>query len=186
MLATYSALLGKHPLATKSATSGLLAVVGDVVARVISGRAQSGTSLQAFAIYGVAVSGPLPHYFYALLEKLVPPTAPFVTLKRLLLDRLGFAPVMTALFFVVTKRLQGESAENVRAFLRKALWPAIVKNWQWWTPAMIINLRYVPLQYRALFASCVAFLWNIYLATLSAKPAPSATVTDSEKARTRA
>jgi hypothetical protein len=33
-----------------------------------------------------------------------------------------------------------------------------------WTPAQIINFKYVPLNFRVLFASAVALGWNAYLA----------------------
>lgn len=183
LLAAYSAALSKHPLRTKATTSAVLAVAGELAARRITGRAPSSRSSWAFAVYGLAISGPLPHYFYAALDRLVParpgkPGSAFVTVVRLLLDRLAFAPVMTTLFFVTTKLLQGESWESVRRFLKAALVPAIKKNWLWWTPAMIVNLNYVPIKFRVLVGSLVAFFWNIYLAVLSSKKRDAAPSSD--------
>ena len=138
ILAAYSALLGRKPLATKSVTSAVLAVAGDLVVKHLTKATPNARSTFAFLVYGAAVSGPVPHYFYNLLDKLVPPSAPNAMLKRLAIDRLAFAPLMTALFFATTRLLQGESVKSLAAFLRKALVPAVQKNWLWWTPAMCV------------------------------------------------
>jgi hypothetical protein len=39
-----------------------------------------------------------------------------------------------------------------------------VANWRIWTLPQMVNILYVPAQYRVLFANCVALIWNMYLA----------------------
>lgn len=51
-------------------------------------------------------TGPLSHFFYLFMEHWVPPEAPWAGLKRLLLDRLLFAPAFLLLFFLVMSFLE--------------------------------------------------------------------------------
>ena len=46
-------------------------------------------------------------------------------------------------------------------------WGLLVANWRIWTVPQMVNILYVAPQYRVLFANCVAFVWNIYLARAS-------------------
>lgn len=51
-------------------------------------------------------TGPLSHYFYLLMERWIPPEVPLAAVKRLLLERLLFAPAFLCLFFVVMNFLE--------------------------------------------------------------------------------
>lgn len=51
-------------------------------------------------------TGPLSHFFYLFMEHWVPPDVPWAGVKRLLLDRLLFAPAFLLLFFVVMSFLE--------------------------------------------------------------------------------
>lgn len=58
------------------------------------------------------------------------------------------------------------SADVPRA-LRSRTWPTLLAHWKIWTLPQIINVNFVPVQFRVLFANFVAFFWNIYLALLT-------------------
>lgn len=51
-------------------------------------------------------TGPLSHFFYLFMEHWIPPEVPWAGLKRLLLDRLLFAPAFLLLFFLVMSFLE--------------------------------------------------------------------------------
>ena len=96
----------------------------------------------------------------------MPAGSSLALLKQLAADRLLFAPVMTFMFFFVTQLVKvGAAAVGgawvgcrslaalccttqtgdlgaTLAFVRKVYPGALVKNYQFWTPAMIVNLRY--------------------------------------------
>ncbi|KPP64768.1 peroxisomal membrane protein 2-like [Scleropages formosus] len=114
----------------------------------------------------VCVTGPISHYFYQLLELLVPSSAPCCMVKRLLLDRLVFAPAFLLLFFVVMNILEGNKWPALQAKLRVSYWPALIMNWKVWTPFQFININFVPVQFRVLFANLVALFWYAYLASV--------------------
>lgn len=60
--------------------------------------------------YSFVVTGPLAHYFYKMLDKLVPPTAYGAALKRLLVDRFTFAPLVLLLSLYILSRLEVSDA----------------------------------------------------------------------------
>jgi len=59
-----------------------------------------------FDVFRFFITGPLSHYFYHLLEVLLPTTVPYCLIKRLLLERLVFAPAFLLLFYVVMNALE--------------------------------------------------------------------------------
>lgn len=52
------------------------------------------------------LTGPLSHYFYQLMEVWMPTTDPYCIVKRLLLDRLVFAPGFLFIFYLVMNILE--------------------------------------------------------------------------------
>ncbi|KAG3278550.1 peroxisomal membrane protein 2 isoform X2 [Ictidomys tridecemlineatus] len=112
------------------------------------------------------ITGPLSHYFYLLMDHWIPPGAPWAGIRRLLLDRLVFAPAFLLLFFLVMNLLEGKDAETLATKMRSGFWPALRMNWRVWTPLQFVNINYVPLQFRVLFANLAALVWYIYLASL--------------------
>lgn len=173
-LAQYLRLLRLYPVLTKAATSGILSALGNFLAQMIekrrkkengSGKLDVSGPLR-YAIYGFFFTGPLSHYFYLFLERWVPPEVPLAGVLKLLLDRVLFAPAFLLLFFVIMNFLEGRDAAALAARVRSGFWPALQMNWRVWTPVQFINVNYVPLQFRVLFANVVALFWYAYLASL--------------------
>ena len=52
------------------------------------------------------ITGPVSHYFYQLMEVWMPTTDPYCIVKRLLLDRLFFAPGFLLIFYFVMNILE--------------------------------------------------------------------------------
>uniref|UniRef100_G1PUU1 Peroxisomal membrane protein 2 n=1 Tax=Myotis lucifugus TaxID=59463 RepID=G1PUU1_MYOLU len=156
-----------------SVHSGILSAFGNVLAQMIKQRKKENCSQKLdvggplrYAIYGFFFTGPLSHFFYLFMEHWIPPEVPWAGLKRLLLDRLLFAPAFLLLFFLVMSFLEGGDAAAGAAKVRSAFWPALQMNWRVWTPVQFINVNYVPIQFRVLFANLVALFWYAYLASL--------------------
>ncbi|KAI5091324.1 peroxisomal membrane protein 2, partial [Silurus meridionalis] len=176
LLQQYLHLLKKYPVITKSVTSAVLSALGNLLSQALEAKkklkeGQSGKEVDVngpvrFAVYGLVFTGPLSHYFYQLLELMFPASAPFSTLKRLLLERLIFAPAFLLLFFVVMNSLEGKTNADLQAKLKARYWPALKMNWKVWTPFQFININYVPVQFRVLFANLIALFWNAYLTSV--------------------
>jgi len=153
--------------------SGILSALGNFLAQLIVKKREKENSQKLdvigplrYAIYGFFFTGPLSHFFYVFMEHWIPSEVPLAGLKRLLLDRLLFAPAFLLLFFLIMNFLEGRDAAAVTVQIRRSFWPALRMNWQVWTPAQFVNINYVPLQFRVLFANLVSLFWYVYLASL--------------------
>ncbi|XP_040272658.1 peroxisomal membrane protein 2 [Bufo bufo] len=171
LLRTYLQLLHSRPILTKAVTSAILSALGNLLSQSIERRHQSkskNVDLVAplrFAAYGLFFTGPLSHYFYMFLEHWIPSSLPLAGLRRLLLDRLIIAPGFLLLFFIVMNFLEGKNLKSLNRTLNDSYWSALKMNWKVWTPFQFINVNYVPVQFRVLFANVVAFFWYTYLAS---------------------
>ncbi|KAF7467819.1 peroxisomal membrane protein 2 isoform X1 [Marmota monax] len=172
-LTQYLLLLRLYPVLTKAASSGALLALGNVLAQMIEKKRKKEDSQNLdvsgplrYAVYGFFITGPLSHYFYLLMDHWIPPGAPWAGIRRLLLDRLVFAPAFLLLFFLVMNLLEGKDAETLATKMRSGFWPALRMNWRVWTPLQFVNINYVPLQFRVLFANLAALVWYVYLASL--------------------
>lgn len=58
------------------------------------------------AYFRLCITGPVSHYFYQLMEVWMPSTDPYCIIKRLLLDRLIFAPGFLLIFYFVMNILE--------------------------------------------------------------------------------
>ncbi|KAM7332066.1 hypothetical protein ACRRTK_008774 [Alexandromys fortis] len=171
-LAQYLLLLKLYPVFTKAVSSGILSALGNLLAQMIEKKQKKDSQsldvrgLLRYLVYGFFVTGPLSHYFYLFMEYWIPPEVPLAIVKRLLLDRLLFAPAFLLLFFLIVNLLEGKDASAFAAKMRSGFWPALQMNWRMWTPLQFININYVPLQFRVLFANIAALFWYAYLASL--------------------
>lgn len=59
-----------------------------------------------YICYRLFITGPVSHYFYQLMEFWIPTTDALCIVKRLLLDRLIFAPGFLLLFYFVMNILE--------------------------------------------------------------------------------
>ncbi|CAK6966564.1 peroxisomal membrane protein 2 [Scomber scombrus] len=116
LLQQYLLLLKKYPILTKSVTSGILSALGNLLSQIVEARKKvknggSASEIDAagaarYAIYGLLITGPVSHYFYQLMEVWMPSTDPYCLVKRLLLDRLFFAPGFLLIFYFVMNILE--------------------------------------------------------------------------------
>ncbi|KAJ6656568.1 hypothetical protein lerEdw1_003455 [Lerista edwardsae] len=174
LLLRYLILLRLYPVLTKAVSSAILSALGSLLSQVIEKSQRKrdpsrGLDLKGplrFAIYGLLFTGPLSHYFYLYLEKLVPSDVPLALVKRLLIDRLIVAPAFLVVFFFVMNALEGKNTSVFVKKMKSSYWAALKMNWKVWTPVQFINLTYVPMQFQVLFGNLVALFWFAYLASV--------------------
>nr|XP_046243320.1 peroxisomal membrane protein 2 [Scatophagus argus] len=176
LLQQYLVLLKKYPILTKSVTSGVLSALGNLLSQILEARkkAKNGGPVNAidtagatrYAIYGLFITGPVSHYFYQLMEVWMPSTDPYCIVKRLLLDRLFFAPGFLLLFYFVMNILEAKGWGDFEKKMKASYWTALKMNWKVWTPFQFININFVPVQFRVLFANMIALFWYAYLASV--------------------
>jgi len=163
-------------LPTKAITAALIIGSGDLTAQVLEKKKASAEGVEVpetdfarvlrWATFGFFVQAPWNHFFYQILDGVLPPTAePFsaVTFAKVAIDQFGQAPIFTALIFVFFAVLEGRGLQSAKKQIDEELFEVLLKNWAIFLPATIINLAFLPNQLRVLFLNAVFFFWTIFL-----------------------
>ena len=75
---------------------------------------------------------------------------------------------MTALFLVYLNVCRGNASIRKIYDILRSDWLKTVKvSWRIWPAAQIINFKYVPLEYQAIFGNLVALFYNVFLTMIS-------------------
>ncbi|XP_039141590.1 protein Mpv17-like isoform X1 [Dioscorea cayenensis subsp. rotundata] len=160
----YSMALDKHPVLTKSITSALLTLIGDLICQLMIEQASKLDLKRSliFTTLGFVLVGPTLHFWYLSLSNLVTTTGASGAFLRLLLDQFLFSPIFIGVFLSLVVILEGRPSQVVPKL--KQEWPSsVVANWQLWIPFQFLNFRFVPQQFQVLVANFVALAWNVIL-----------------------
>jgi len=118
---------------------------------------------------GICFSGPVLHYWYTSLDKIVVGTGRSVYIKKMLLDQGVFAPVVISCFMGIMNTIHGKSLQDTQTKIKNDLFYALKANWMLWPAAQLINFSLVPPNLRVLYTSIVSIFWNIFLSHLGHK-----------------
>uniref|UniRef100_A0A1B6D139 Peroxisomal membrane protein 2 n=1 Tax=Clastoptera arizonana TaxID=38151 RepID=A0A1B6D139_9HEMI len=93
-LEVYYNSLFNNPIRTKAICSLMIAVFGNLTSQYITGaKTLNQDSLISFGLFGFLFGGPLPHFFYEILERIIPFEANCPAVKQLFLERFLFTPL---------------------------------------------------------------------------------------------
>lgn len=193
----YGKALQRQPLITKMATASVLGGTGDVLAQKINSRhAQTPTSLDSkrslrFALYGLLVSGPFGHFWLKLLDStrliklgLGPAQNVKTSLKKMAVDQICMAPVMTAVFFCGMETIKSaldyrmpdsRTRGAIRRQIREKYGGTLIANYYVWPSVLTFAFLKVPLDYRVAFLSFFGLGWNAFLSLTFSKEKESIT-----------
>uniref|UniRef100_A0A667G054 Mitochondrial inner membrane protein Mpv17 n=1 Tax=Lynx canadensis TaxID=61383 RepID=A0A667G054_LYNCA len=163
----YQRALTVHPWKVQVLTAGSLMGLGDIISQQLVERRglrehQTGRTLTMVSV-GCGFVGPVVGGWYRVLDRLVPGTTKVDALKKMLLDQGGFAPCFLGCFLPLVGALNGLSAQDNWAKLRRDYPDALITNYYLWPAVQLANFYLVPLHYRLAVVQCVAVLWNSYL-----------------------
>jgi len=115
LFSSYRLLVKNYPVRTKAITSGIIAIIGDVLAGAMRAR-QTRTRCRidlkrvaTFSLYGLVITGPVLHLWYHLLECLTQGMGVrdvARTVVKLVIDRGLFGPPFVALTVSFIQLLQ--------------------------------------------------------------------------------
>ncbi|KRT84855.1 hypothetical protein AMK59_380 [Oryctes borbonicus] len=164
-LGFYFEQLFNHPLRTKAITSCIIATLGNLASQYLEGRKEiDHNSLYAYGVFGLFFGGTLPHYFYRLVERIVPEEARFAVIKKILLERLIYTPLFQAFALYTLARLEGKNHNAAVNQLIVLYIPMLLAVWKYLTIVQLINFALVPPMMRVLILNVIGFFWIIYLA----------------------
>ncbi|KAK7862093.1 hypothetical protein R5R35_011506 [Gryllus longicercus] len=166
ILGLYFEQLHSHSLRTRSISSSLVAVLGNVTSQYLSGVQRIDyDSVLSFGVYGLLFGSTLPNVFYRVIVRFIPDiTIRKNIFKQLLVERLLYTPLFIAVCLYVISRLQGLTSDQaVRRLMRHYL-TALKTNWLWFTILQYAVLRYGPPILQVPLANIVEYVWYTYLA----------------------
>ncbi|KAH9503871.1 Peroxisomal membrane protein 2 [Bulinus truncatus] len=164
----YLRLLQERPVVTKAATNAVVSGFGNIISQYLApdptfkGRI-NWKSVFAYSSFGFFVNGPLIHHFYAFLDKLFPKENPNSKWKRVLFDRLIFAPPFLLIFLYYVSIVEGHGNEGAAQRIRSTYWMILKLNITVWSIVQYINMNYVPLKFRTVFGNFCALIWMIFI-----------------------
>ncbi|CAD0196995.1 unnamed protein product [Chrysodeixis includens] len=166
LMASYLQNLYLNPIKTKAITSCVVGTAGSIASQLVAGDNIKLDPVLAFGLYGLLFGGTIPHYFYDLVERLFPEdVVAFPLAKKLIFERLIYAPIMQAFSLYTLARFEGKNHSAAVKQLLALYLPILQANWKWLTLFQIVNLALVPPMLRVLFMNLVGFGWAMFLAT---------------------
>ncbi|XP_059141129.1 peroxisomal membrane protein 2-like [Physella acuta] len=167
-LQQYIRLLQEKPVITKATTNAIVSGVGNIISQIAAPDKSAGgrinwRSVFAYTSFGFLVNGPLIHHFYAFLEKLFPKNQPNSQWKKVLFDRIVFAPPFLLIFLYYVSIIEGHGNKGAVKRIRETYWMILKLNWSVWSIVQYINMNYVPLKFRTLFGNICALVWMVFI-----------------------
>eukprot|EP01127_Copromyxa_protea_P020634 TRINITY_DN6920_c0_g1_i2.p1 TRINITY_DN6920_c0_g1~~TRINITY_DN6920_c0_g1_i2.p1 ORF type:complete len:189 (-),score=25.54 TRINITY_DN6920_c0_g1_i2:85-651(-) len=166
LLQNYIATLESHPIPVKSVTSGTLMGLGDLISQILYGKKEEKIQWMRTAqmvFFGVAASGPIYHYWYKFMERMIPGQTMKPVLTKLLVDQSVMAPTIITTFFFGMGLMQAKPLEDIYHKWRREIIPTLKGNYVLWPAATFIAYKYVPQTHRVAYISVVSLFWSIYL-----------------------
>ena len=179
----YNDALEASPLLVKSVTASAILGSADLAGQALEAKQKgedtaSDANIDAtdpgidwartarFAIFGLVLQAPWNHFYYNILDGILPPTeepwTPTTGIK-VVIDQAVQAPIFTVLIFGFLGFLEGKSLENIKKQLDDDYVDTMFANWKLWVPATVVNIAFVPPLFRVLYLNCVFFFWSIFL-----------------------
>lgn len=192
LIAWYTTKLETHPYTTKCITSGMIAGLGNVTCQCLeqkggrkdekkndneNANAPSSSVIiewdraARFFVLGFALIAPTVHVWYGFLMRQIPGVTLSKVVQRTALDQFFFSPIFLPTFMTSLMLLEegpdlimnDVKRKEMSEVLCRDLPDVLVTNWGIWTPAMLINFRFVPAKFQVLYSNMVGFIWNVYL-----------------------
>lgn len=167
----YAAQLEERPVLTKSVTSGCISLAGDAICQWNENEGMHLRRAASMGAMGCFLIGPALHTWYNALARLAPGNSVSQVARRVVLDQLGFAPVLVPTSLATVFLLEGR--DDVFGRVSRMLWPTLLSSWTVWIPAQAFNFALIPVQHQVLFANGVALGWNVYLSSTTHKKVDS-------------
>ncbi|KAI9490172.1 hypothetical protein BDB00DRAFT_941179 [Zychaea mexicana] len=170
-LAWYLAQLAANPLRTKACTSGVLAGMQELTAQKLSGVKKIDKRVIQMALYGLFISGPLNHYLYEIMYKLLAGKSPKqAKIGQLLFSNFVISPTMNSVYLTAMTILAGgRSLAQVKTAVRGGLLSMQKVSWCVSPVTLIFAQNFLPQYTWVPFFQIVAFCVGTYMNTMIKK-----------------
>ncbi|ALC43900.1 CG32263 [Drosophila busckii] len=162
-------MFGKYLLITNVLGSGLLMVVGDVIAQEYEYRRGlkqqdrfDGARMYRMFVAG-ALQGPLHHYVYNWMDRIMPQRTFRNILNKILIDQLFMSPACILIFFYSVCYLERQTLQATNNEIVNKFPYIYLLDWMTWPAAQYINFRYLDTKYRVAFVNVCTAVYNVLI-----------------------
>ncbi|CAG9773054.1 unnamed protein product [Ceutorhynchus assimilis] len=167
-------VFGKYLLQTNIVSGGALLWLGDICEQEIefrqgklAKRYDYGRMARMFTV-GI-VLGPLNHYYYLNLAKVLPKRNLATVFSKICLDEFLMSPVCIVAFFYSMGVLEMKPIQKMNEELVDKFLEVYKMDWCIWVPAQFVNFYFVPVKYQVFYINAVTALYNIFLSYIKHK-----------------
>ncbi|XP_050209107.1 uncharacterized protein LOC126659821 [Mercurialis annua] len=168
----YLGMVKSRPILTKSVTCSIIYVAADfssqTIARPVS-EPYDLVRLLRMAGYGMIILGPSLHFWFNFVSRRFPKRDLITTFKKIIMGQTLYGPAMTALFFSLNARLQGENSSEVVSRLKRDLFPTLINGVMYWPLCDFITFRFIPVHLQPLASNSFSYLWTIYMTSMASR-----------------
>lgn len=165
----WNKMFGKYLLVTNVLGSGLLMVVGDVIAqeyeyRHVLRKQDRYDNERMFRMFVAgALQGPLHHYVYNWMDRVMPHRTFRNIINKILIDQLFMSPACIVIFFYTVCYLEHQSLQATNEELISKFPYIYLMDWLTWPAAQYINFRYLDTKYRVAFVNVCTAVYNVLM-----------------------
>lgn len=171
----YYGALVHSPLVTKSITALILMALADFLAQMVEHLRGvpyeswiDGLRMLRFGVFGL-LGAPWTHYYYAWLDRTLPPTPnpwTLTTAVKVVIDQFAQAPALLALIISGLAFMEGRGLDGIKDDMQKQYIYSLIQNWKLWIPATVINIAFIKPELRVLYDNLIFLVWTIYLSMI--------------------
>uniref|UniRef100_A0A336N0E2 CSON011581 protein n=1 Tax=Culicoides sonorensis TaxID=179676 RepID=A0A336N0E2_CULSO len=173
----WNRIMTKHLLLFNTISSGGLMMFGDIAAQTIEqkiGEKDEGFDLKRIARMTIVgtLQGPMHHYFYGWVDRIMPKNDGRTVFKKIMLDQFVASPIFIASYFYPACLMEGLTLDESHEEVQSKFFTVYKADWLIWPPCQFINFYFLPLRYRVLYINGITTLYNIFLCYIKHKEAP--------------
>nr|XP_034184790.1 mpv17-like protein 2 isoform X1 [Osmia lignaria] len=109
------------------------------------------------------LQGPFHHWFYMMLDKMLPGRTALSVVKKMCLDQTIASPTCLGIFFVGLGVLEHRQIKEIYEELKMKLYDTWKVDCCFWPPTQSVNFFFIPLRYRVLYTNFMTMIYDIFL-----------------------
>jgi len=157
----YLGALDAYPIRTKSATSGTITLLADLLGQKLEGKERWDWKRTVYRTAFSAALTPVGHYWLAGLDKWFPAKGLASTLKKVALDQLLMSPFMTSVFLgSYGMVVEGRDLEGAWGKVKEEGPGAVLAGWAVWPGVKFAIFKWVPLDLQIPAKKVVSLAYN--------------------------
>ncbi|ULT83528.1 hypothetical protein L5515_018488 [Caenorhabditis briggsae] len=163
--------LATRPLPTQMCIAGTISGCGDCFAQYMSNnKGWDKWRTARFSFLSSCFMAPTLFIWFRVLEKVKGGSRTLLLAKKLCIDQLCFSPLFNAAIIFNLRFLQHQSIGKSCELLKEDWLNIYATSLKIWPLVQVVNLCFIPLNYRVILNQVVAFFWNSYLSYTTQRP----------------